>query len=369
MSRRRLAIGIALAALACSTAPKPRELEGFEKLRESPVAGAAQKRSPGLLEDADRLLAQARKEWQGGDLEDSRRDALLGSIKLKTAIALVEQERAKQRLAAAEGELARTEDELGRATKDLNATNEQVTLLQRLQEVKGAASQEQQRSGAQAKISAAELALKTADTVDAKSYAAAEYSAAADMLARAELDFKNGNLAAAQTGAELAERKAEQATATARPHYQQAEQTMANKARDEALGREAAGISGVTVKLERRGDVTRLVLPLHDLFVKKQTTVAPGHEAVLDQLAALLKKYPTYPVQVLGHSDNRGKHDELVALSLARAQSVSNALISRGVDPKRLVVSGQGPDEPVTDNRTASGRNQNSRVEVVFLYQ
>jgi len=85
-------------------------------------------------------------------------------------------------------------------------------------------------------------------------------------------------------------------------------------------------------------------------------------------VGALLKKYPTYSVQVIGHTDSRGKHGELLALSLARAQSVFNALVARGVDPKRLMVSGQGPDEPVSDNKSATGREQNNRVEVVFLY-
>jgi len=45
------------------------------------------------------------------------------------------------------------------------------------------------------------------------------------------------------------------------------------------------------------------------------------------------------------------------------------ALASRGADTKRFLVSGKGPDEPLTDNKSASGRAQNNRVEVVFLYQ
>jgi len=89
---------------------------------------------------------------------------------------------------------------------------------------------------------------------------------------------------------------------------------------------------------------------------------------VLDQVAALLKKYPTYAVHILGHTDSRGRHDELVARSLARAQSVETALVTRGVDDKRLKVSGLGPDEPVADNKGA-GRDMNNRVEVVFIMQ
>jgi flagellar motor protein MotB len=48
---------------------------------------------------------------------------------------------------------------------------------------------------------------------------------------------------------------------------------------------------------------------------------------------------------------------------------VFSALVVRGVDSKRMVVSGQGSAEPVADNRTAAGRDRNNRIEIVFLYQ
>jgi flagellar motor protein MotB len=34
-----------------------------------------------------------------------------------------------------------------------------------------------------------------------------------------------------------------------------------------------------------------------------------------------------------------------------------------------MVVSGQGAADPIADNRTAAGRAQNNRIEIVFLYQ
>ena len=86
-------------------------------------------------------------------------------------------------------------------------------------------------------------------------------------------------------------------------------------------------------------------------------------------MAELLKKYPSYPVQIVGYTDNRGRTGEQLAFSLARAESVFSALVVRGVDAKRMVVSGQGSAEPIADNRTATGRARNNRIEIVFLYQ
>jgi outer membrane protein OmpA-like peptidoglycan-associated protein len=300
----------------------------------------------------------------------------MGMIKIKTAIALVEQELARQKTTQLNAEITKSEDEYSRVAKDLQAVSEQVALMQKLsssaaekQRLQQQLGQEQQRAGAQDKVAAAELALKTADTVDAANYAKVEYQGASDLLDRARSELKSGNYAAAQTSADLAKTKAEQAATVAKPAFAEAGQTASNKARNEALGRDAAAIPGVTVRLERRGDLQRLVVPLKDLFSRKVTTLSPGADAMIDQVATLLKKYANYPVQVIGHSDSRGKHNELVALTQARAQSVYTALLSRGVDAKRLLVSGQGPDEPLADNKTATGRAQNNRVEVIFLFQ
>jgi outer membrane protein OmpA-like peptidoglycan-associated protein len=362
---------------ACASAPKPRELETFETIKaQQSMYQAALKRAPQLVAEAERLLQKSRDEWQSKDLEESRRDALMGQTKLKTSYALVEQDQAKGRIDAANGQFAKTEDENARVSKDLAQVNEQVNLLRKLGDSKTAAAQmqkkmaeEQERGRAQEKVAAAELSLKNAEAVNAASYAAVEYGAAKDLVDRARMELKQSNWSSASTSAELAKSKAEQALATAKPQFDQAESGRDQKARNEELSREAAGLPGTTVRLERKGEVQRLVMPYTGLFAKKMTTITPGSDSALDGVAGLLKKYAAYPVQIVGHTDNRGKKDGLLALSQARAQAIYNALVSRGIDAKRLSASGMGPDAPASDNKTATGRAANNRVEIVLILQ
>ena len=378
--RARLALVAAALSLAvgCATPPKPPELDAFEKLRADPAAAAAAKKSPDLVSKADRWLAGAQEEWKGNDLDESANSALMGQISLKQALAVAEQERAKVRSASADAELERSRDEEARLEKDLVSLNEQLGLLKQLQQAQSAEQGAEKRLEverlkgiAAEKIGDAELAIKTADTVNAGKHAHGQYSAAVDLLARAQQEAQQGNFPAAQISADMAKKKADEAAEAAKPMYQEEAKSAESRAQAEALARDAAAIPGIMVRRDARGALQRLVLPIPAdmLFLRSETTIGPGKGGVLDQVAALVKKYPTFPVQVVGYTDSRGRAGELLARSLARAQSVYSALLTRGVDSRRLVVSGQGPAEPVNDNRTTPGRAANNRVEIVFVYQ
>jgi len=210
--------------------------------------------------------------------------------------------------------------------------------------------------------------MRTADTVEAGRYASAEYTAAGDLLAKASAELKQNDYTAAQASAEVAKKNADRAAELAKPQYEQAAQSNENKARNDALARDAPTIAGVKVRIDPRGDLQRLVIVIPELFKKREPSIAPGHDNILDGVATLLKKYPSYPVQVIGYTDNRGKSNELIAISAARAQAVYSALAERGVEVKRLMVSGLGGEDPFVDNKSASGRAKNNRIEIVFMY-
>jgi outer membrane protein OmpA-like peptidoglycan-associated protein len=385
-------IGLVLAAAfaACSTPPKPRELEMYDLLHKGANLQEANKKSPDLVAGAEKLADRSREEWQSNDLEESRRDAIMANIKLKTALALLDQEQLKVKIQTLSAEQAKAEEEAADVAEKLANENEKLVLLQKYVEARKTAETDKQRLSAQMtseqqkaqadherlalqlaseqKIAAAQLALRTADTVDASKFAKAEYSAASDMLAKASAELQQNDFAGAQASAEVAKKNADKATELAKPLYEQAEQTSQNKARDEALARDASAIVGADVRLERRGDLQRLVIAVPELFSKRKPDIAAGHDGVVGAIAELIKKYPTYPVQIIGYTDNRGKASELLAISAARAQSVYSALAAKGVETKRLMASGLGGDDPRFDNKTAGGRAKNNRIEIVFLY-
>jgi outer membrane protein OmpA-like peptidoglycan-associated protein len=73
--------------------------------------------------------------------------------------------------------------------------------------------------------------------------------------------------------------------------------------------------------------------------------------------------YPDIKMSIAGHTDNTGKPDKNQSLSVERAESVKNYLVSKGVNESRLAATGYGQDQPIADNTTTSGKAKNRRVE------
>jgi OOP family OmpA-OmpF porin len=69
-------------------------------------------------------------------------------------------------------------------------------------------------------------------------------------------------------------------------------------------------------------------------------------------------------VDVIGHTDSIGSEEYNQQLSLRRATSVKDYIVTKGVDPSIIDVSGKGESQPVADNSTKAGRAQNRRVDV-----
>jgi outer membrane protein OmpA-like peptidoglycan-associated protein len=99
-------------------------------------------------------------------------------------------------------------------------------------------------------------------------------------------------------------------------------------------------------------------------FATDSAQLAPGSTTTLDEAAAALIRRSEIKAEVAGHTDNRGAAQYNRTLSQRRAETVRSYLVSKGVDPARLTARGYGPDAPIADNGTQSGRAANRRVEL-----
>jgi len=92
--------------------------------------------------------------------------------------------------------------------------------------------------------------------------------------------------------------------------------------------------------------------------------LTPESQGTVNSLAQILKAYPNVHVQVSGHTDNTGAPDANQRLSLDRANTVKQMLVSSGIGPERIATNGYGQDRPIAPNDTEEGRARNRRTEL-----
>ncbi len=135
------------------------------------------------------------------------------------------------------------------------------------------------------------------------------------------------------------------------------------------MDRQAAEIErdleGATV--ERVGEGIKVTFDSGILFDSARSELRPVAKQNLDRLAVILQKYADTDILIEGHTDSRGEEGYNLELSRRRAQSVANALASKQVDPTRFTLIGYGETQPIADNATEMGRQQNRRVELAIM--
>lgn len=122
--------------------------------------------------------------------------------------------------------------------------------------------------------------------------------------------------------------------------------------------------AGTGVNVIRDGDNLVLDMPSGITFAVDSSTVQPGFQTTLNQVAQTLTQYEKTYVDVLGHTDSTGSDAYNQSLSERRASSVANYLTSRGVQSARLATQGYGESQPKASNVDEMGRAENRRVEI-----
>ncbi|MDF2695526.1 MAG: outer membrane protein [Labilithrix sp.] len=168
-----------------------------------------------------------------------------------------------------------------------------------------------------------------------------------DTLRRTQSDLQNSQQSLARTQDELDHEK---------------------KAREDAEKKHAQAMADLqkiaSVKQENRGMV--ITLSGSVLFATNESTLLPAAVVKLNEVAdALIKGNPDSNITIEGHTDTQGARDYNMQLGQRRAEAVKAQLVSRGVASDRINAVGVGPDRPVADNKSAEGRANNRRVEIV----
>jgi len=90
--------------------------------------------------------------------------------------------------------------------------------------------------------------------------------------------------------------------------------------------------------------------------------------ADLQKAVAFVKKYPGHKISIEGHTDSTGSEKYNQALSEKRAEAVKKYLLDNGAtEGDKIQAAGFGESKPVADNKTAKGRFENRRVEILIF--
>jgi outer membrane protein OmpA-like peptidoglycan-associated protein len=112
-----------------------------------------------------------------------------------------------------------------------------------------------------------------------------------------------------------------------------------------------------------QAEFTKLLASDQIRFVTGEAVINPISYPLLNNLAAASGKCPVVSFEVGGHTDSDGPLDMNMALSKNRADAVVDYLAKQGVPADRMSAVGYGPNQPIVDNKTPQGKQQNRRTE------
>ena len=120
-------------------------------------------------------------------------------------------------------------------------------------------------------------------------------------------------------------------------------------------------------KVERVGEGIKITFDSGILFAFNKSDLQAEAQENLSKLAGILKKYEDTDILIEGHTDSTGPEEYNFELSERRAESVARHLSMEQVSITRFTLMGYGEAQPVADNATDKGRQENRRVEVAIM--
>jgi len=134
-------------------------------------------------------------------------------------------------------------------------------------------------------------------------------------------------------------------------------------AKKKAAMEQATAGTGVAVT-QTSDNQLKLNIPSDISFDTGRANIKPNLQPILNQFAQGLSAQPNTEIRIIGHTDNTGSDAVNNPLSINRAASARDYLVSRGVDARRIQIDGRGEHEPIADNSAEAGRARNRRIEI-----
>jgi peptidoglycan-associated lipoprotein len=107
--------------------------------------------------------------------------------------------------------------------------------------------------------------------------------------------------------------------------------------------------------------------PLKPAFFEYDSSeLTPEAQAVLNENAATLKRYPSWTVTIEGHCDERGTAEYNLALGERRAVTARAYLVSLGISADRLRIVSYGKEFPFDAGHDETSFSKNRRAHFVI---
>lgn len=134
-------------------------------------------------------------------------------------------------------------------------------------------------------------------------------------------------------------------------------------AQKKAAMEQATAGTGVAVT-QTSDNQLKLNIPSDISFDTGRANIKSNLQPILDQFAQGLNNQPNTEIRIVGHTDSTGSDAINNPLSVNRAASARDYLVSRGVDGRRIQIDGRGSRAPMADNNSEAGRSANRRIEM-----
>jgi outer membrane protein OmpA-like peptidoglycan-associated protein len=109
-------------------------------------------------------------------------------------------------------------------------------------------------------------------------------------------------------------------------------------------------------------------LTIHVNFDTNKSDIKKDDLADLQKAEAFVRKYSTCKIEIDGYTDSTGNDKINIPLSERRAGAVQKWLLDHGATASdHITTKGNGASNPVASNKTAKGRAENRRAEILVF--